>query len=86
MQFSPHECRVAQQHDTRYKNEGQGIYWLADTHTKYTFRNTAVRIDYLLVHRKQILLVNFRPGIYFIGSNDLSNLKRLLVSFNSVVI
>ena len=51
----------------------------------YGFRGTIVRISHLF-HRKQILLVYFRPVIYLIGSNDLYNLERLLVSFNSVFI
>ena len=33
-------------------------------------RDTTVRISYL-VHRKQISLVNCRPVIYFVGSNNL---------------
>ena len=33
-------------------------------------RDTAVKISDLF-HRKQILLVNFRPVIYVIGSSDL---------------
>ena len=51
----------------------------------YGFCDTTVRVSYLF-HREQILLVNFRPVIYFIGSNDLYNLERLLVSSNSVFI
>ena len=43
-------------------------------------RDTTVRISQLF-YRKQILVVNFRTVIYFIGSNDLYNLERLLVSF-----
>ena len=39
--------------------------------------------DRYLFHRKQMLLVNFRPVIYFIGSNDLYNLENLLVNFQS---
>ena len=35
---------------------------------------------------KRGLLVNFRPVIYFVDSNDLYKLERLLVSFNSVFI
>ena len=48
-------------------------------------RDTTVRISYLF-HHKQILRVNFRPVIYFVDSNELYNLERLLVSFNSVFI
>ena len=46
----------------------------------YGFRDTTVRISHLF-HGKQILLVIFRLINYFIGSNDLYNLERFLVSF-----
>ena len=42
-------------------------------------RDTTVGISYLF-HHKQILRVNFRHVIYFVDSNDLYNLERLLVS------
>ena len=48
-------------------------------------RDITVRISYLF-HRKQILLVNFCHVIYFVDSNDLYNLERLLLSFNLVSI
>ena len=51
----------------------------------YSFPDTTVTISHL-IHRKEMLLVKFRPVIYFIGSNDLYNLERLLVGFNSVFI